>query len=154
MKNILLFLFFLISFTQNKDCGIFIPQKIKWEKPPIENWEFEYADAEVLYFSPKKIFKKFQYTLVKNSNGILSLADAEGGNIYIGTWVQKKDTILIKYKLHSYMLNLPDLKKDTTYTDTLFLLNGINNKKILKYDSKIFVNNCNFSNQSYNFIIK
>lgn len=148
----ILSLFFVILITNGNNCNIYINKNIDWKKTEIDELNYEYGNAEVLYFSPNSLFKKLQYTIIRYPDKKLSIADAEGGNIYVGSWKKDKNRIYVFYKIKDYMLKLPDIIKDTVYTDTIQIIHSNSDKIYLKYKNKIFIHECEFDKRSIEFI--
>jgi hypothetical protein len=81
--------------------GIWIPEKINWQSPDIEELkETKYASIPILQFLDDGTFKIFNFTVYLQDDGLISISIPEWGEIFSGKWkIKNNNEVTVNYRL-------------------------------------------------------
>jgi hypothetical protein len=105
LKHIIFQVALLLCFFSSSYCasveGIWIPEKINWQSPNIEELkETKCASISILHFFADGTLKIFNFTVYRQDDGLINISIPEWGDIFLGKWETKDNNeIIANYSL-------------------------------------------------------
>jgi|WetSurMetagenome_2_1015567.scaffolds.fasta_scaffold455710_1 hypothetical protein len=169
LKHIIFQIAILLCAFSSSYCssieGIWIPEKIHWQSPNIEELkETKYASISILQFLDGGTFKIFDFTVYLQGDGSINISIPEWGNIFIGKWKTKNNNeIIVNYRLVDRMIETSSQVDGRWEKEPLpgkkikksILLDTIDKDNIkVNFDKENFVRNDKLTKDSVEFISK
>ena len=148
--------FFNANYSATID-GVWIPEKIVWDSPEIEELEdTKYAGIIIMHFLNDGTFKMYKCLVYYVGNGLLNISVPEDFAIYKGKWKKENDKeIVITYKeiFRTIEVVRMDGKKTSSENITeLFFLERHNDIVKLSNDKIVFIRSNQFTEKSKTFM--